>query len=496
VTRPLRLRFAPSPTGNLHIGGARTALFNWAYARGRGGAFLLRIEDTDQERSTPAFERAILDGLTWLGIDWNEGPEVGGPHGPYRQSERGELYARQARRLRESGRAYACFCKPERLDALREAQGAGKERIAYDRQCAALPAAESARRVQAGEAHVLRFRVPDGETRFVDHVRGDVRFSNEEVDDWIMVRSDGAPTYNFVVVCDDIDMQISHVVRGEEHLVNTPKQVLLYRALDEEPPEFAHLPLMLGTDGKKLSKRTGDTALQDYRDKGYPRAAVVNFLSLQGWALDGTTEVFSVGELVERFDIRAVSKGGSIFDIDKFRWLAGEYIRRETLDELVANVQPFVVAAGLTSADDLAARAAWFREVVRGEQERIHTYAELSERIAFLFAPDEAVVFDPKAEAAARKHADGAKTLEDYAAWLQERLASGALLTSLGEESKAWISARGAKLPLLFQPLRCALSGAPGGRDLFEIMGLLGPQATLKRIRIGVQRLSAPPRPQ
>src|SRR5688572_14784766 len=213
VSRPLRLRFAPSPTGRLHIGGARTALFNWAYARGRGGAFLLRVEDTDRERSTPEFERAILDGLGWLGLNWDEGPDVGGAYGPYRQSERGELYARHARHLLETGHAYRCFCSAERLDALREQQSAAKQRIAYDRSCAAIPREEAERRAAQGEANVVRFLVPTGETRFSDHVRGDVAFDNAEVDDWIMLRSDGSPTYNFVVVCDDVDMQISHVFR-------------------------------------------------------------------------------------------------------------------------------------------------------------------------------------------------------------------------------------------------------------------------------------------
>ena len=236
MSRPLRLRFAPSPTGRLHIGGARTALFNWAYARGRGGAFVLRIEDTDRERSTPEHERAILEGLGWLGLDWDEGPDVGGDHGPYRQSERGELYARHAQALLGSGQAYRCFCAPERLEALREQQTAARQRIAYDRTCVGIAREEAEQRAAAGERCVVRFRVPQGETRFVDHVRGAVTFANAEVDDWIMLRTDGSPTYNFVVVCDDLDMRISHVFRGEEHLVNTPKQVLLYRALGEDPP--------------------------------------------------------------------------------------------------------------------------------------------------------------------------------------------------------------------------------------------------------------------
>ncbi|HKX46892.1 MAG TPA: glutamate--tRNA ligase, partial [Planctomycetota bacterium] len=409
----IRVRFAPSPTGKLHIGGARTALFNWAYARGRGGKFLLRIEDTDRERSTPEFERAILEGLRWLGMQWDEGPDVGGPHAPYRQSEREDLHRGVAAELLAAGWAYRCFCSPERLERLREEQSARHAKPAYDGLCRDLDGAEVARRVEQGERPVLRFRVPDGETRFTDLIRGEVVFQNREVDDWVMVRSDGAPTYNFVVVCDDSAMEITHVIRGEEHLTNTPKQLLLYGALGVPAPVFAHLPLMLGTDGKKLSKRTGDTALQDYRDKGFPPEAVMNFLCLQGWALDDKTEVFTLDELVRRFDVVDVSKGGSIFDLDKFRWLAGEYIRRDSLERVADRCVPFVVAAGLATEAELAARRAWFLAVVRTEQERITTYGELPERIAYLFADDAALPWDPKAEEAARKHGG-----EPLAAWL------------------------------------------------------------------------------
>jgi glutamyl-tRNA synthetase len=477
----------------LHIGGARTALFNWAYARGRGGAFLLRIEDTDRERSTSEFERAILDGLGWLGLEWDEGPDVGGAYGPYRQSERGELYARHARTLLENGHAYRCFCSTERLDALREQQTGAKQRIAYDRTCTAIPRDEAERRAAQGEPSVVRFLVPEGETRFSDHVRGDVAFDNAEVDDWIMLRSDGSPTYNFVVVCDDVDMRISHVFRGEEHLVNTPKQVLLYRALGQEPPEFGHLPLMLGTDGKKLSKRTGDTALEDYRDKGFPRSALVNFLCLQGWALDGATEVFSLEQFVQHFDIKAVSKGGSIFDLDKLLWLSGDAIRRESTAELLDHVTPFLARAGLASEDAVRERRDWFLEVVRGEQERIQLYAELAPRIAHYFAPDDAVVFDAKAEAGARKHADAAATLAAYADWLEGELGRGKAMRELADATKSWVETRGLRIPALFQPLRCALSGQAGGRDLFEVMELLGAQRTLARIRSGARRLSSAP---
>lgn len=485
-----RLRFAPSPTGTLHIGGARTALFNWAYARHTGGTFLLRVEDTDPTRSTPEFEAAILEALQRLGIDWDEGPNVGGPFAPYRQSERFERYLGVAGALFQAGWAYRCFCSSERLEALREEQMANKENPRYDGHCKALSNEECQARMDAGEKPVLRFDVPAGETRFVDQIRGEVVFDNKEVDDWIMVRADGSPTYNFVVVVDDAHMEITHVLRGEEHLTNTPKQVLLYQALDLDPPLFGHLPLMLGTDGKKLSKRTGDTNVVDYLNNGYPPEAILNFLSLQGWALDGENDLFSIDDLTANFELSDVSKGGSIFDIEKFQWMAGEYVRRDEPRRLAERCVPFVVAAKLATEAELKARFDWFVEVVRAEQERFRLYSELPPRIAYLFAPAAGLRWEAKAEQGARKHAAAASTLESFGAWLAEQSATGA---ELGAATKAWVAERGIKLPALFQPLRCALTGAPGGADLFDIIGLLGPELVQARIADAAARLSRDP---
>jgi glutamyl-tRNA synthetase len=490
VSPAVRVRFAPSPTGRLHIGGARTALFNWAYARGRQGRFVLRIEDTDASRSTAEYERAILDGLAWLGLDWDEGPDVGGEYGPYRQSERIGRHRARADELLASGAAYPCFCGHERLEELRTAQTAAKARVAYDRRCAAIPAEAARARQAAGEPAVVRFRVPPGQTSFVDHIRGAVTFENDEVEDWVMLRSDGAPTYNFVVVCDDVDMQITHVLRGEEHLVNTPKQVLLYGAFGQGPPEFGHLPLMLGTDGKKLSKRTGDTALLDYRDQGYPRDALVNFLALQGWALDGTTEVFSRDDLVRRFEMKAVTKSGAIFDLDKLRWLSGEYIRAESIEHLAEHCAPFVAQAGLATAAELEQRRAWFLDVLRSERERITTYADLPARIAYLFQREADLAWDPATEARVKKSGDAAQLLGAFGAWLAERFAAGARPLDLREAGTAWVRERGLKLGALFQPLRLALTGLAGGPDLFEVMGLLGPEESLRRIERAQARLA------
>jgi len=484
-----RLRFAPSPTGNLHIGGVRTALFNWAYARHTGGAFLLRVEDTDPTRSTAEYEASILEGLRRVGLDWDEGPDVGGPFAPYRQSERFERYLGVASALFQAGYAYRCFCSSERLEALREEQQARKENPRYDGRCKTLSNEECQAKMDAGEEPVLRFDVPEGKTRFPDLIRGDVEFDNAEVDDWVMVRADGSPTYNFVVVVDDAHMEITHVLRGEEHLTNTPKQVLLYQALDLEPPLFGHLPLMLGTDGKKLSKRTGDTNVVDYLDSGYPPEAIVNFLALQGWALDGEHDLFTRDQLVAAFEPTDVSKGGSIFDVEKFQWMAGEYVRQDDPVRLAERCVPYVVEAELATREELAARHDWFVDVVRAEQERFRLYSELPARIAYLFAPAEGLDWDPKAEKGARKHDGSADTLRAYAAWLADQDAIGA---ELGAATKAWVQERGIKIPALFQPLRCALTGAPGGADLFDIIGLLGPELVQARLADAAQRLDAP----
>jgi glutamyl-tRNA synthetase len=492
LSAPVRVRFAPSPTGKLHIGGARTALFNWAFARRHAGKFLLRIEDTDVERSTPEFERAILEGLRWLGIEWDEGPDVGGPCGPYRQSERMARYQERAQELLNSGWAYRCFCSAERLERLRAEQEARREKPAYDGHCRSLDAGVAAQQLAARIPWVIRFRVPPGETRFHDLIRGDVAFQNAEVDDWVMVRSSGAPIYNFVVVCDDIDMRISHVMRGEEHLTNTPKQVLLYRALAQAPPIFAHFPLMLGVDGKKLSKRTGDTALQDYRDKGYPPEAVLNFLCLQGWALDDKTEIFSIDELVRHFDPADVGKRGAIFDLEKFQWMAGEYIRRDSLERVAARCANFVVQSGLLSQRDLELRRDFYLAAVASEKERIRTYSELPARIGYLFQPDDQrMAWSDEALRNAKKHPDAARCLREYRQWLQARVERALDPAALREATKAWLAERGLKTPVLFQPLRAALTGENGGPDNFEIMALLGAERTLKRLESAETRLSA-----
>jgi glutamyl-tRNA synthetase len=486
----VRTRFAPSPTGALHIGGARTALFNWAYARGRGGQFLLRIEDTDRERSKPEHEVAIIEGFRWLGIGWDEGPDVGGPYGPYRQTERIARHMEVARELIAKGAAYRCFATNAELDALRAEQEARKETPRYDGRYRTLDPREAERRAAAGEPYTIRFRVPAGETVFEDRIRGTVRFAHADVDDWVMVRADGAPTYNFVCVCDDADMRITHVIRGEEHLVNTPKQILLFQALGLPAPSYAHLPLMLGTDGKKMSKRTGDTALVAYRDQGHPPEAVVNFLCLQGWSLDGEHEVFGLDELVRHFDVDDVSKGGSIFDIEKLTWLSGEYLRKEPLARTLERSVPFLERAGLATAADVAAAHAWWLLAIECIRERVRTYAEVPTKLAFLFAPDAHLPFDPKAEAGTRKNPDAARILVELAGWLADVAESDWRREGLGGALKDWCTRTGHKPGAVFQPLRTALTGEGGGPELADVLVLLGRARAVARVRAAGARLA------
>jgi glutamyl-tRNA synthetase len=474
----------------MHLGLARTMLFNWAFARHHGGTLILRIEDTDRGRSTKESELAILEGLRWLGTAWDEGPDIGGPHAPYYQSQRIERHLELTEVLLASRHAYRCFCSRERLDELRAAQEARQETSRYDGLCRALDPSQAAARAAAGEPCTIRFAVPAGETVIEDLVRGRVVFENVEIDDWVMVRQDHNPTYNFVVVCDDADMGITHVLRGEEHLVNTPKQALLYLALGVPAPRFGHLPLMLGQDGKKLSKRHGSVSLDEFRGPGYSRLALINFLARQGWSLDGETEIFSLEEFVAAFDIGQVNKSGSIFDYGKLLWMSGEYIHRESLEELAAHCTPYLLAAGLIAPEDVEGDRHKVLAALALGQARIRLYSEMPATIGFLFAADEALEYDPKAEQGARKHAQRNATLQAFREVLAPALAAGRDAAALRELGQAFVREHGLKFPELFQPLRCALTGQAGGPDLFDVIAWLGPERTLARLDRGLERLA------
>jgi len=348
----IRVRFAPSPTGHLHVGGARTALYNWLYARKTGGVFVLRIEDTDAQRSTRESYEGILRGMRWLGLDWDEGPDIGGDFGPYVQSARGVLYHTDAARLIEEGHAYHCFCTPGRLEELKQDQKEKKLPIKYDGLCRGLSVDEADERIKAGEPHVLRFRMPeDGEVRFRDIVRGEFRIANAELDDFVLIKSDGLPTYNFAVVVDDASRKISHVIRGDDHLSNTPRQVHVYHALGYRLPRFAHLPMILGSDRTRLSKRHGAVSIDWYADQQYLPDAMVNYLALLGWSFDGSQELFSRKALIDKFSLKKVSKTPAMFDNDKMEYINAEHFKKLSPAQKVMHVYHVLKEEGYIPGD-------------------------------------------------------------------------------------------------------------------------------------------------
>ncbi len=347
ATAPIRLRFAPSPTGHLHVGGARTALFNWLWARKLGGTFVLRIEDTDAVRSTDESLRGILDGMRWLGLHWDEGPEIGGPFGPYQQTLRNVLYHAEADRLLRECSAYRCFCTKAELDAMRDAAQKSGKPLRYDGRCRTLDPAKAEERAAGDAACVVRMRMPeDADIRWTDLVRGEFQFQSSLLDDFVLLKSDGNPTYNFAVVVDDVKMRISHVIRGDDHISNTPRQLVLFDALGYPRPEFGHLPMILGGDKSRLSKRHGATSLTEFRDAGILPQAMVNYLALLGWALDGEHEVFTMAELMAHFDLKNVSRNPAVFDVQKLQWMNREHFGRLTLDAKIEAILPVLASEG------------------------------------------------------------------------------------------------------------------------------------------------------
>jgi glutamyl-tRNA synthetase len=479
MDRP-RVRFAPSPTGYLHVGGARTALFNWLFARRHGGAFILRIEDTDTERSSDAMVAGILESMRWLGLDWDEGPGIGGPHAPYFQTQRFTRHRAVARELLDAGLAYKCYCPAERLaeqrDAAEKAGGAWK----YDRACLRLTAEEQRRLEDAGVQPAVRFKVPAGRTVYEDRVKGRIDVDHEQLEDFIILRSNGVPIYHLSVVADDIDMGITHVIRGDDHISNTPKHILLWQALGRTPPEFAHVPLILGTDRKKLSKRHGMTSVTEYERIGYLSDAMTNFLALLGWSPGGNREVMARDELIAAFSLEGISGGAAVFDPEKLDWFNGQYLARLTPDALVALVQPLLQAAGLWSdVYEGAGRREWLGRVLRLVLPRARRLPDFVELAApFLTA---AVAYDPEA---VRKHLTAAD-LDQHVDAL-----TAALEADTGPFDEAAIErvlrgvadARGVKAAALIHAARIAAMGKAVSPGIFEVLALLGKAVTIARL--------------
>ena len=496
----VRVRFAPSPTGRLHVGGARTAIYNWAFARAMGGDFILRIEDTDPERSTEENVQVILNAMKWLGLDWDEGPEVGGQAGPYFQTQRMDTYAAALELMKERGSVYPCFCTKEELDAKRAAAEANEGGYAgYDRTCRDLDAAEAARRIEAGEPHVWRLRVPEnrGAIEFDDAVYGHVSFPAEVMDDMIVVRTDGSPTYNFAVVCDDANMGITHVIRGDDHLSNTPRQILIYEALGLPVPTFAHLSMILGPDGKKLSKRHGAASVEEFCERGYLSDAMVNFLALLGWSLDGETTLIDRATLCEKFSLDRVTKKDAVFDETKLDWMNGQYIKEMGASAWVRASLPWLwrAHAGLAAdeelsedalsraAADLDARPEWYCKLYPLVAERLARLDEIPAKLGFFFWGPEVRELDEKSVA---------KVLKKEGARADEALA--ACRAVLADEGRAWEAAPleeacralaeklDMKLKLVLQPLRVAVCGNMVSPPLFESIELLERADVLARI--------------
>jgi len=461
----MRLRFAPSPTGQLHVGNARTALFNWLLAHGRDGTFILRIEDTDAERSTRESEAGILDDLRWLGLDWDEGPDIGGPAGPYRQSERLHLYSSYAAELLNAGQAYHCFCSPRTLDADRKADLAAGRPPRYHGTCRDIPAADARARVEAGERAVVRFRVPAdaGEIRFADLVRGEVAFPVEVIGDFVVLRSDGRPQYNFAVVIDDALMEVTHVIRGEDHISNTPRQLLLYAALGFTPPEFAHLSLVMGPDHAPLSKRHGATSVAEFRARGYLPEALVNYLALIGWSPGEGDELLDIEELARRFAIEDVGHSAGVFDPEKLSWMNRHYMKLAAAGRLAAESMRYLIQRGYVArrTDQATDFVASLLPLAVGSVDRLD---EIPDRVRFLFEFDPAASL-AKPEVAAVLHEPGAR--EVVAALAGELREAGRLDRDGFRAAASRVKARtGLKGRALFHPIRVALTGEGGGPEL------------------------------
>ena len=474
-----RLRFAPSPTGYLHVGGARTALFNWLYARRHGGTFVLRIEDTDVERSSADMVSGILDGLRWLGLDWDEGPEAGGDYGPYFQSQRLDRHRALAGELVASGHAYRCYCSPDRLKEERQRAEAAGGGWLYDRRCLSLTPEQLSDYQAAGAAPAIRFRVPEGDTRFTDLVHGPIAFDRAHIEDFVILRSDGQPTYHLSVVADDVEMRITHVVRGDDHISNTPKHVMLFEALGSPVPQFAHVPLILGPDKKRLSKRHGATSVTEYERRGYLAEAMVNFLALLGWSPGTNQEIFTRDELIAQFALEGISGGNAVFNQEKLDWMNAQHVGRLANEAIIAMIRGDLESRGLWSAAYEDSRRVWLHRVVDLVKPRVKKVSDFIPQLEPFLR--ERVDYDP---AAVDKHL-GAAGLADRIAALSDayhRLdafdvgTTEATLRRIAQE-------HGVKAGALIHATRVALTGQAVSPGLFEVAELIGQAGTVARLR-------------
>lgn len=487
MAKSVRVRFAPSPTGHLHIGGARSALFNYLFARNRGGQFILRIEDTDQRRNVENAEEKLLSSLRWLGVEWDESVDVGGPHGPYRSMDRIEIYERYAKRLIESGKAYYCFCDAEQLEREREKQLAKGETPKYAGTCRNLSSETIEQYRQEGRPASIRFRVsPDREIVVNDLIRGRVSFDSNGIGDFVIVRPDGSPTYNFAVAVDDHLMRITHVIRGDEHLSNTPRQLMIYEALGFEAPEFAHVSLILNQDRQKMSKRDESIVqfVEQYRELGYLPEALLNFLALLGWAPEKEEEIFTKEELIEQFSLSRVSKSPAVFDPEKLKWMNNHYIKQQPVERIVELCLPHLQAAGYVPADPSAEQLEWIAKLVALYQEQLTHAAEIVQ-LASLFFKDE-IEYEEEANRVLAE--------EQAPVVLKAFLEEVDAMSQFGPEEikqglKNTQKATGYRGKALFMPVRAATTGQTHGRDLNDTISLIGKETVVRRLRTTLSRI-------
>ncbi len=478
----VRTRFAPSPTGYLHVGGLRTALYNYLLAKKEGGAFILRIEDTDQSRKVEGAVQNIIDTLAWAGIQYDEGPGIEGDYGPYIQSQRINLYQKYANQLVEEHKAYYCFCSPERLKEVREKQSAAKLTTSYDRHCRNLPQEEVAEKLKRGGQHVIRMKVPlEGELTFTDLIRGDVTIAHKVLDDQVILKSDGYPTYHLAVVVDDHFMKITHVIRGEEWLSSTPKHVILFNHFGWEVPQFAHLPLLLNPDKSKLSKRQGDVAVEDYRRKGYLKEALVNFVAFLGWNPGGERELFTLDELSKEFSLERVGNSGAVFNIEKLDWLNFEYLRKKTGAELLQSLRDQLA---LSEFGGKHFEDAYLMSVIGIMRERVTFVKDFVEKSPYFF------------QAPLQYEADVVKKRwkRESPVQLKELAAEfSRMLDPKKEDYEAALHRVAASMKVhnsdLIHPLRLAVSGMGSGPGLFDILFVLGKEETIARIHSAIERV-------
>lgn len=458
----IRVRFAPSPTGNLHIGGARTALFNFLFAKNNNGKFILRIEDTDTLRSKKEYENNILESLKWLNLNWDEF---------YKQSERMDLYKKYVKKLIDSGYAYKCFCTKEELDEKRKSYEAKKLAYKYDGKCKNLNKEEIKQLEDSQRPFAIRFKIPEGTVKINDLIRGKIVFNNSELDDIVIQRTDGIPTYNFCVVIDDALMEITHVLRGEDHISNTPRQILLYQALGFKLPEFAHIPLILAVDKSRLSKRQGAIAVTDYKEQGYLTESVINFLALLGASYEQDKEIFNLQELIEKFDLSKVNKSPAVFDINKLDYLNGYYIRQKKDEELVGLIKPFL------QKNNLGCEEEKLKQIIKLEKERLKKLSDIVNEKYFF--TDE-ISYDKHSVQKYFKDKDTINLLKEYATELEK--IENFHTSSLEKFTKDFLTKRNLKLKDLVHPVRLALTGKLVSAGLFELMEVLGKEVCIKRI--------------